>query len=77
VLNNKFIQRTKRPTVKKVYPKITATYLNNHNLLQLIFHRVNTRYTKNNFIINRSKKKTRCGRHFEIIGTILYNKPPN
>jgi len=44
--------------VKKIYLKITAIFLKNHNLLQPITHGVNTRYTKNHFLIEKNKKTT-------------------
>jgi hypothetical protein len=63
--------------IKKIYLKITAIFIKNHNLLQPITHGANTRYAKNHFYIKKKIKKTTTSRHFETIGTKLYNKIPS
>jgi hypothetical protein len=42
-------------------------------MINPIPHNINTRYAKNNFLINWPNKTT-SGRHFQIVGTKIINK---
>jgi hypothetical protein len=54
--------------IQKLYYKTIVIFLKKHNIINPIPYYINTRYAKNNFLINWPNKTT-SGRHFQIIGT--------